>query len=312
MSIWQRGTSFSLSAGQTYTADRWITVISGAGSTSTISQQATTAAELSALEIQNPQFYLRYAVTVAGSVTYRDLAQRIEDVRTFAGQNVTVSFYAKAASSITVGVQMYQGFGSGGSADTSTTPINVTIGTSWQKYTVTIACPSISGKTIGSGSMVATVFILPNSTFTLDITMVQSEYGSTATSFDYRPYGTELQLCQRYYEKSFEQATAPANGASGTTFASNLGLFGVVSTNRTSFGGTQIVFKVPKRTTPIITKFGNSSGFWGYLAANGTALTWSASIDPQAVSENGFIISQQVVDGTFVMVNGHWTASAEL
>jgi len=29
---------------------------------------------------------------------------------------------------------------------------------------------------------------------------VQLEVGSTATSFDYRPYGTELALCQRYYE----------------------------------------------------------------------------------------------------------------
>jgi hypothetical protein len=29
---------------------------------------------------------------------------------------------------------------------------------------------------------------------------VQLEKGSTATSFDYRPYGTELALCQRYYQ----------------------------------------------------------------------------------------------------------------
>jgi hypothetical protein len=33
---------------------------------------------------------------------------------------------------------------------------------------------------------------------TFYITGVQLEVGSTATSFDYRPYGTELQLCQRY------------------------------------------------------------------------------------------------------------------
>jgi len=33
------------------------------------------------------------------------------------------------------------------------------------------------------------------------ITGVQLEVGSTATSFDYRPYGTELALCQRYYFK---------------------------------------------------------------------------------------------------------------
>ena len=35
---------------------------------------------------------------------------------------------------------------------------------------------------------------------TFYITGVQLEKGSTATSFDYRPYTTELQLCQRYYE----------------------------------------------------------------------------------------------------------------
>ena len=34
---------------------------------------------------------------------------------------------------------------------------------------------------------------------TWQVTGVQLEKGSTATSFDYRPYGTELGLCQRYY-----------------------------------------------------------------------------------------------------------------
>jgi len=36
---------------------------------------------------------------------------------------------------------------------------------------------------------------------TFYITGVQLEVGSTATSFDYRPYGTELMLCQRYCYK---------------------------------------------------------------------------------------------------------------
>jgi len=35
---------------------------------------------------------------------------------------------------------------------------------------------------------------------TFYITGVQVEKGSTATSFDYRPYGTEFALCQRYYQ----------------------------------------------------------------------------------------------------------------
>jgi hypothetical protein len=36
---------------------------------------------------------------------------------------------------------------------------------------------------------------------TIQWTGVQLEKGSTATSFDYRPYGTEEALCQRYYTK---------------------------------------------------------------------------------------------------------------
>jgi hypothetical protein len=34
---------------------------------------------------------------------------------------------------------------------------------------------------------------------TFNVTGLQLEKGSTATSFDYRPYGTELALCERYY-----------------------------------------------------------------------------------------------------------------
>jgi hypothetical protein len=34
------------------------------------------------------------------------------------------------------------------------------------------------------------------------ITGVQLEKGATATSFDYRPYTTELQLCERYYQRT--------------------------------------------------------------------------------------------------------------
>jgi hypothetical protein len=50
-------------------------------------------------------------------------------------------------------------------------------------------------RTSGSVSVVGT------NGATFQATGVQLEKGSTATSFDYRPYGTELALCQRYYYK---------------------------------------------------------------------------------------------------------------
>lgn len=56
-----------------------------------------------------------------------------------------------------------------------------------------------SGSTYFSATGATSVVGTNGATFY--ITGVQLEKGSTATSFDYRPYGTELALCQRYYWK---------------------------------------------------------------------------------------------------------------
>jgi hypothetical protein len=48
-------------------------------------------------------------------------------------------------------------------------------------------------------SVTGATSLVANSGATFYITGVQLEKGTTATSFDYRPYGTELMLCQRYY-----------------------------------------------------------------------------------------------------------------
>ena len=52
----------------------------------------------------------------------------------------------------------------------------------------------------GYGSATGATSVVGTSGATFYITGVQLEKGSTATSFDYRPYGTELALCQRYYQ----------------------------------------------------------------------------------------------------------------
>ena len=72
---------------------------------------------------------------------------------------------------------------------------------------------------------------------TFYITGVQLEAGSTATSFDYRPYGTELALCQRYLP--CVTSTTASNGYVGTGSASS-------TTNVFIY----IPFPVPARVTP--------------------------------------------------------------
>jgi len=55
-----------------------------------------------------------------------------------------------------------------------------------------------SGNYVSANSSVS---VVGTNGATFYITGVQLEKGSTATSFDYRPYGTEFALCQRYYQK---------------------------------------------------------------------------------------------------------------
>ena len=71
----------------------------------------------------------------------------------------------------------------------------------------------------GYHGTVGTVSVVGTNGATFYITGVQLEKGSTATSFDYRPYGTELSLCQRYYCNNL---TGVGTASSTTVVALNL------------------------------------------------------------------------------------------
>ena len=81
---------------------------------------------------------------------------------------------------------------------------------------------------------------------TFYITGVQLEKGSTATSFDYRPYGTELSLCQRYYESTFPIGTAPAQNID-PTYAIRISQTAAAAAPSRGFTW---LFKTTKRDTP--------------------------------------------------------------
>jgi len=219
--IWQRGTSFTTPASGSYLADRFKLFYGGAGSTRTISQQTFTPGTAPVAGYEG-QFFLRYDQSVAGTGdTFNQLDQNIENVRTFAGQTVTLSFWAKAAASTTLGVVgLNQQFGTGGSTSTSTNLGTPTITTSWTRYSYTATLPSLSGKTIGTNNFLELRFLLPNdSTFTLDLWGLQVEAGSVATAFQTASggsYQNELAMCQRYYQR----ITPATVGASFSGFAS--------------------------------------------------------------------------------------------
>jgi hypothetical protein len=217
MQIAQRGTSATGISNSTYPAlDRWKYFVSGP--TVDVSQQSFTLGQTAVTG--EPEFYLRNTVSSnSGTSDYAILAQHIEDVRTFAGQTCTLSFWAKSSvSGNKIAIELNQSFGTGGSASSRVVTADsdsVTLSTSWQKFSVTLTLPSISGKTIdpstntsflelylwlsGGSSYDSRASSIGNQAGNFDITLIQFEAGESATEFEHRPYGTELSLCQRYY-----------------------------------------------------------------------------------------------------------------
>jgi hypothetical protein len=230
--IWQRltgvsgATSFTNPATGSYTADRWLHVYDAAGSaTLTVSKMTQSASNPfgSGDETLNTMRVV-WSATAPTAQTINYISQRIEDVRTLANKTVTVSFYAKAdsATSRSIGVQFEQNFGYLGNSTATTAITTKPLTTSWARYTVTVAIPSISGATIGADSYLGLRLILPNNTLgTYDIWGVQVEVGSDATSFQ-RFAGLrqfELQACQRYYYRQTNTLDANAYICTGVVQA---------------------------------------------------------------------------------------------
>jgi hypothetical protein len=145
----------------------------------------------------------------------------------------------------------------------------ISVANTWEYKTVSIPCPTIGtwNTTLNGGYMTVTwglgvgsnettasndswlavskragtggTSVVGTSGATWQVTGVQLEKGSTATSFDYRDYGRELIMCQRYYWKSLG-AGNDSIGIAGYNLAGNAvwGQFG---------------FPVTMRATPTVT-----------------------------------------------------------
>jgi len=232
MQVWQRGTSSSGALSNAYaTADRW-NFNTRSCTTRNISQQSFTVGQTDVTG--NPDYFLRGEFSNDSGSTGPYIMQRIEGVSTGSGQTLSFSFYAKADATQTITPKISQQFGSGGSTavDVSSTPSTISVGTNWQKYTVTFDVPSISGKTIGTNNYLRVDFRLPaNTAITFDVALVQLELGNSASPFEHRSYGEELALCQKKKKKITGYLLWSSNSGSGTHY------------------GT-IEFKQTKRTTP--------------------------------------------------------------
>lgn len=281
--IWQQGGSFASISSGDYSADQWKLTYDATTPTIDINRTAFTLGQTDVPN--NPEFYINIDQTNAGSGgSFVTFAQPIEFVRTLSGGTVTISFYMKSPSSSTIGVELQQGFGTGGSpSSTVTTAAGNAVGTSsWQKFSFTVTLPSISGKTLGTNKDDALflAFQLPVGVSEFDISQVQLENGSMATNFRVESTAQIVQKCQRFLEKSYNLSDVP-----GTTVTTG----SLYYISPLAISNTDIIdhtFSTYKRTPPIMTIYSPATGVSGKLrkitgtAADRTGYTSS--------SEHGF------------------------
>jgi hypothetical protein len=293
------GASVTPTNGQ-YTVDRWIYYGS---------QTSKATAQQNAAAVSPPAGFKNYlGITSASAYSvlsgdYFALGQHIEGFNiadlgfgTAGASTVTLSFWVRSSLTGTFGGTL----SNGGSRSYPFT-YTISAANTWELETITI--PGDTSGTWGStNSYGITVYFglgvgstysgtagawSANSYFsatgatsvvgtngaTFYITGVQLEKGTVATSFDYRPYGTEFMLCQRYYEVGESTFYGPA----GVNYF-------------------PVPYAVYKRAAPIVTRTGAGS------ITGATAGT--------TVYTDGALIRFYFTNNT--VVGGSWTASAEL
>jgi hypothetical protein len=194
MQIAQRATSATITAGSTIaagysTVDRWYVYCTGANVTA--AQVAGTGAIKNNLQI-----------TGAASVTAIGIGQRIEQLNSYdlAGSTATLSVNISNSLLTTVTWTAYYA----NTADTfgtlaSPTRTQIATGTFTVTSTLTNYSTNISIPVAATTGVEIVFTVGAQTSGTWVVGNAQLEKNLTATSFDYRPYGTELALCQRYY-----------------------------------------------------------------------------------------------------------------
>ncbi len=171
---------------------------------------------------------------------------------------------------------------------------------------------SVSGSLTSSANNVV-VMVWTEGTFaqsaTLDIGNAQMETGDEATAFDPRSYGHELSLCMRYYQKTYELATAPGS----VTYSGNL------VTRRAASGETSTFFPsyfpVVMRSAPTITWYNPATGASGGIrndsGPSNITVTGTDTQDPTTTKKPGSPTHTGNGTASNIIV-GHYTADSEL
>ena len=323
------GASVTPTTDNTYTLDRWTAKLSQSSKYSV--QQSSTAAtgfknsllitSLSAYTVGASESFFTKQVIEGFNVA--DLGWGAAGAST-----VTLSFWVRSSLTGTFGGSLWNN-----AADRSY-PYSYTISTAntWEQKSITIAGDTSGtwlttnggginvGFAFGVGASLSTTAgawasgfypsatgatsVVGTSGATFYITGVQLEKGSTATSFDYRPYGTELALCQRYcpaWSAPTLSSNFPFSGQAYTAgaavfiaaypvqprvSATNITTSGTFTVTTNSYGtSTNGTLAIYSTGTNLYTLGINVTGMGSLVAGNATHLVASSSLPAKIIAE---------------------------
>ena len=223
------GSSSTTPTGSTYIIDRWRLIVAAS---SKLSVQQNAGSVTTPVGFPNYLGLTSLAATTVAAGDEYVLYQKIEGFNT-----ADLGWGTANAKTVTLSFQVYSSLtgtfgGAINNSDQSRSypfSYSIPVANTWTTISVTVAGDTTGtwiGATNGTGMVVrfglgvgstysgtagswsgnaydsttGAVQVVATNGATFYITGVQLEVGSSATGFDYRPYGTELMLCQRYYE----------------------------------------------------------------------------------------------------------------
>ena len=234
--------TFTAAGALAYSVDRWYGYCTGANVTGQQVAGATTPTVT-----QN-----RYRFTGAASVTAVGFGQRIEQKNSYDLAGSTCTLSADLGISATLTTVTWTAYYATTTADTfgslaSPTVTSIatgtfTVGAAVTNFSANISIPAAA--TTGIQILFTVGALTAGLTWTIG--NVQLEKGSTATSFDFRAFPTELSLCQRYYFKTKSTALVTS--------------FSVAFVESTTVANGSMVFPVSLRTSPAAIEQSGTAG----------------------------------------------------
>lgn len=247
---------------------------------------------------------------------YLGYALESRDSYPLAGKHVTVSFYYRTGANfsgsslrlrVSTGTDVNQGYQRGTNITNHVFHTNdYAPSSNWVAAVFTTPALNTNISQVG-------LFFqyLPTSTAGandwFDVTGIQLEKGTLATPFEVRPFALEIQLCQWYYEKSYNIEDKP-----GTVTVSGANMNAPeFRTIGSTYNPCILPYKVTKRTIPTVLIYNPSTGTLNSVYNSST--TYSINLSIVYTTTNGILnITLVSAPSNNNGITFHFTADAEL